>query len=208
MRITGGRYRGRNIICPPGIIRPAMDMMRESLFDILGPLYGMSFLDLFTGSGCVGIEAASRGAEPVHIVEKDKHKRTTIERNISFVDSQIQLFMTDVFRFIPTARIRYDVVYADPPFPMKEKLRLLEASDRKNLVSDGGYFIIHYPAEEKAVWPERMGCLVFHDERKYGRSVLRFYRKEEAEKRKEEAEKRKQEAERGDCEEESNDEDR
>lgn len=201
MRITGGRYRGRNIICPPGIIRPAMDMMRESLFDILGPLHGMSFLDLFTGSGCVGIEAASRGAEPVHIVEKDKHKRAAIERNLSFVDSRIQLFMTDVFRFIPTARVQYDIVYADPPFPMKEKLRLLEAADRKNLVRDGGYFIIHYPAEEKAVWPESMGGLVFHDERKYGRSVLRFYRKQEAEKEKQEAEKR-------DCEEAGDDEDR
>ena len=75
MRITGGIYRGRRIVCPPGIIRPAMDMMRESLFSILGPLEGMSFLDLFSGSGCVGIEAASRGASLVHLVEKDRQKR-------------------------------------------------------------------------------------------------------------------------------------
>ncbi|MDD2231520.1 MAG: 16S rRNA (guanine(966)-N(2))-methyltransferase RsmD [Sphaerochaetaceae bacterium] len=179
MRITGGKYRGRNVLCPPGVIRPAMDMMRESLFDILGPLYSQSFLDLFTGSGCVGIEAASRGAEPVHIVEKDKAKKETIEKNISFVDTDIRLFMADVFRFIPTAKMQYDIVYADPPFPMGGKLRLLQAADRKGIVKPGGLFIIHYPSEERSVWPETVGSFTFTDERKYGRSMLRFYRRAE-----------------------------
>ena len=78
MRITGGQYVRRNIICPPGIIRPAMDRMRESLFSILGPLDGTSFLDLFSGSGCVAIEAASRGASPIHLVEGDRGKKETI----------------------------------------------------------------------------------------------------------------------------------
>lgn len=176
MRVTGGKYKGRNVICPPGVIRPAMDMMRESLFDILGPLYGQSFLDLFTGSGCVGIEAASRGAEPVHIVEMDRGKRATIEKNLSFVETEIRLFMSDVYRFIPTAKITYDIVYADPPFPMSGKLHLLEAVNRKKLVKPDGLFIIHYPAEERATWPETVGSFVFTDERKYGRSMLRFYK--------------------------------
>ena len=57
MRITGGKYRGRRIVCPPGVIRPAMDRMRESLFSILGNLEGISFLDLFSGSGLVGEKA-------------------------------------------------------------------------------------------------------------------------------------------------------
>ena len=72
MRVTGGRYRGRTIKCPKGVIRPAMDRMRESLFNILGNISGESFLDLFSGSGAVGIDAASRGAEPVLLVEKDR----------------------------------------------------------------------------------------------------------------------------------------
>ncbi len=71
MRITGGTIRGRRVVCPPGVIRPAMDRMRESMFSILGPLDGFSFLDLFTGSGLVGLEAWSRGARPVVLVEKD-----------------------------------------------------------------------------------------------------------------------------------------
>ena len=81
MRITGGIYRGRRITCPPGIIRPAMERMRESLFSILGDISGVPFLDLFSGSGLVGIEAASRGAEPVHLVELDRNKRETILKN-------------------------------------------------------------------------------------------------------------------------------
>lgn len=179
MRITGGIYRGRTVACPPGIIRPAMDMMRESLFSILGNLEGKSWLDLFSGSGCVGIEAASRGAEPVHLVEKDRPKKPTIVQNISMVESEIQLFMADVYRFIPTAKRQYDIVYADPPFPMSGKVRLAQAVDKAKLLTSGGLFIIHYPAEEKQEWPERIGNLVCYDERKYGRSTLRFFRNEE-----------------------------
>jgi 16S rRNA (guanine(966)-N(2))-methyltransferase RsmD len=97
MRITGGLYRGRKIVCPPGEIRPAMDRMRESLFSILYDIEDLSFLDLFSGSGLVGIEAASRKSTPVHLVELDRNKKSTIEKNISFVESDIKLFITDVF---------------------------------------------------------------------------------------------------------------
>ncbi|WP_320130492.1 16S rRNA (guanine(966)-N(2))-methyltransferase RsmD [uncultured Sphaerochaeta sp.] len=175
MRITGGKYRGRTVLCPPGVIRPAMDSMRESLFGILGNLEGQSWLDLFTGSGCVGIEAASRGASPVHLVEKDHIKKQTILTNISMVDSQIQLFMADVRRFIPTAKRQYDIVYADPPFPMDGKIELAKAVDKANLLTENGLFIIHYPAEEKKDWPKEIGNLFCYDERQYGRSTLRFF---------------------------------
>ena len=96
MRITGGIYRGRRNISPPGEIRPAMDRLRESLFNSLGNISGTPFLDLFSGSGLVGIEAASRGCEPVHLVELDRGKRETILKNIEFVESTIKLFSSDV----------------------------------------------------------------------------------------------------------------
>lgn len=153
-----------------------MDMMRESLFSILGNIEGLSWLDLFTGSGCVGIEAASRGASLVHLVEKDRLKKATIIENLSIVESEIELFMTDVNRFIPTAKRQYDIVYADPPFPMEGKVDLAMAVDKAKLLTAGGLFIIHYPSEEKKGWPEQIGNLSFIDERKYGRSMLRFYK--------------------------------
>ena len=121
MRVTGGIYGGRKIDCPPGVIRPAMDRMRESVFAILGDLSGLSFLDLFCGSGSIGIEAASRGAEPVHLVEKDRRKRTVIEKNLSIVTSEIKPFYYPVEAFIRRATTSYDIVFLDPPFIYKDK---------------------------------------------------------------------------------------
>ncbi|MBN2859866.1 MAG: 16S rRNA (guanine(966)-N(2))-methyltransferase RsmD [Sphaerochaetaceae bacterium] len=175
MRITAGKYRGRTVTCPPGVIRPAMDRMRESMFSIIQDLQDKAFLDLFSGSGLVGMEAASRGAQPVHLVEMDRKKRPTIERNISIIESPIHLFMANVFRFIPTAKIVYDIIYADPPFPMNGKLKIAQAVDAADILAPGGLFIIHYPREESKQWPEEIGSLTFLDERSYGRSLLRFY---------------------------------
>lgn len=176
MRITGGKYVRRTVKCPPGVIRPAMDRMRESLFSILGDLTGESFLDLFSGSGCVAIEAASRGASPIHMVEMDRGKKSVIEANLSFVEESKRLFMMDVNRFIPSCPYTYDIVYADPPFNMEGKVALFEKVAEKRIIKDGGLFIVHYPEEEKKLWPEEIKNFKFKDERKYGRSMLRFYK--------------------------------
>ena len=178
MRITGGKYVRRQITCPPGIIRPAMDMMRESMFSILGDIEGISFLDLFSGSGCVAIEAASRGASPVHLVEMDRGKKETIEKNLSFVEEQHRLFMMDAMRYISSTPYKYSVVYADPPFPMEEKPRLAEECSKHGIVKDTGLFIIHLPREERKAWTDQIGDYHLADERKYGRSILLFYRPE------------------------------
>ena len=178
MRITGGKYVRRQVQCPPGVIRPAMDRMRESLFAILGDLSGLSFLDLYSGSGCVAIEAASRGADPIHLVEMDRGKKATIEKNLSFVEENHRLFMIDALRFFSSGTYRYSIIYADPPFPMKDKIQILQCADKGNAVKDNGLFIIHIPTEERKLWPETDGSFRLIDERKYGRSILLFYRKE------------------------------
>lgn len=180
MRITGGKYVRRNIICPKGIIRPAMDRMRESLFAHLGPLDGESFLDLFSGSGCVAIEAASRGADPIHLVEMDRGKKETIEKNLSFVEEDKKLFMMDVNRFIDMAPINYSMIYADPPFNMEKKVNLAKKIAKKKILKPGGLFMMHYPEEERALWEDIDGW-TFVEERKYGRSIVRIYRADEEE---------------------------
>lgn len=178
MRITGGKYLRRNIICPPGVIRPAMDRMRESLFAILGDLSGSSFLDLFSGSGCVAIEAASRGANPIHLVELDKGKEKTILKNLSFVEEDKKLFIKDVYTFIETYKgASYSIVYADPPFAMDEKIELLKKIDEKNLVKENGLFIIHYPLQEENEWPNSIGTFFIVDTRKYGKNMIRIYKR-------------------------------
>ena len=178
MRITGGKYVRRQITCPPGEIRPAMDRMRESLFSILGELTGCSFLDLFSGSGCVAIEAASRGASPIHLVEMDKGKKAVIEKNLSFVEESHRLFTIDVMRFLATQTMKYSVVYADPPFRMEGKTEILRLAAENGAVKDTGLFIIHLPREDRKFREDDMYGMHLEDERHYGRSILLFYRPE------------------------------
>ena len=98
-----------------------MDRMRQSLFSILGNLEGVSFLDLFSGTGVIGIEAASRGAAPVLLVEKDPRKKATILKNITFVETHIDLVVAPVERFLRTNQRSWDMIFLDPPFDFEGK---------------------------------------------------------------------------------------
>ncbi len=175
MRITGGRYRGRRVACPAGIIRPAMDRMRESLFSILGNIEGLSFLDLFSGSGLVGIEASSRGADPVVLVERDYKKKKTIIENMKIAESGITLRMMNVQRYIDLAKDSFDLIYADPPFIFSKKQDLIEKIGRSPLVHEDTVVMIHHPSTDK--WDDKAGNMECYDIRTYGGSVVRFFRK-------------------------------
>ena len=91
MRITGGKLKGRIIKCPDGVIRPAMDRMRESVFAIIGDLTGKSWLDLFSGSGTIAIEAASRGSSDIELCEKDRIKVNTVLENVSVTEKELDV---------------------------------------------------------------------------------------------------------------------
>ncbi len=179
MRVTGGFYRGRKVLCPPGDIRPSMDRMRISLFSILGDLSGLSFLDLFSGSGVIGIEAASRGAEPVVLVEKDPRKKATIIKNISFVEEQIELVTAPVERFLRLDSRCFDLVFLDPPFAFKDKDLIVDAVFDGPHLSRGGLAILHVHRAEK-IQTERLGAAL-SDRREYGQSTLLFFRRREGE---------------------------
>lgn len=178
MRITGGRYRGRTILCPPGEIRPSMDRMRTSLFSILGNLEGASFLDLFSGTGILGVEAASRGAAPVLLVEKDPRKRAAILKNISFVETPIELVTAPVERFLRTNRRPWDIVFLDPPFAREGKAAVLDEAGAPPHLAPGGMVILHLHSAEKLGVDNRPG-LELADRRVYGQSVLLFFRQRE-----------------------------
>jgi len=150
-----------------------MDRMRESLFAILGDLTGLSFLDLFSGSGVIGIEAASRGADPVVLVEQDSHKRHVILRNIQMVETTIRAVTMSAERFIAASRSSFDLIFLDPPFRYEHKEHLLERVAAGKLLAPGGRVLIHYPREDAL--PETIGRLVRRDERSYGRSTVSFY---------------------------------
>jgi len=181
MRISGGAIRGRTIVCPPGVIRPAMDRMRESLFSILGSLEAMSFLDLFSGSGLVGIEAWSRGARPVMLVERDRGKRPVILRNIADLTPPPVLRIEPVERFVQRNRSSFHVVYLDPPFDYPYKTDVLRRLAGSRTVTDGSIVLIHAPTAEDI--PDRIEprsrtarVLEEYDRRDYGGSRVHFYR--------------------------------
>ncbi|MBO5235984.1 MAG: 16S rRNA (guanine(966)-N(2))-methyltransferase RsmD [Spirochaetaceae bacterium] len=177
MRITGGELRGRIIKCPDGIIRPAMDKMRESVFSILGDLSGKSFLDLFSGSGTIAIEACSRGADFIELVEKDRIKTTTVISNVSITEKEmnkrINCHFMPVELFLERCKKQYDYIFLDPPFPYKFHLNLIERIDKRNLLNPNGIAMIHRP-EEKPM-PDSVGKLLLSDRRVYGRSIVDFY---------------------------------
>lgn len=178
MRITGGELKGRIIKCPDGIIRPAMDRMRESVFAVLGPLNGASFLDLFSGSGTIAIEAVSRGAGSVELVEKDRIKTQTVLANVAVTEqimhSRIRCHFMAVELFLKRCGHPFDYIFCDPPFPYKFHHDLIQTIADRSLITETGCAMIHRPAEKEM--QKHIGGLYLSDQRVYGRSVVDFYR--------------------------------
>lgn len=173
MRITGGRYGGRRVEVPDGVIRPSMDRMRESVFAILGDLSGRSFLDLFTGSGVIALEAASRGADPIEAVEKDPLKRGTLLKNVSLSETRIQCHFMPVELYLRRAKRSFDILFLDPPFPYPRKIELLAAAAASRAVAKGTSVLMHRPREDRIA--DSVGSLVLQDRREYGRSIVDFF---------------------------------
>ena len=177
MRITGGKLKGRIIKCPDGVIRPAMDRMRESVFSILGDLEGKSFLDLFSGSGTIAIEAVSRGAAHVELCEKDKIKINTVLENVSIAEKEtglkIQCHFMPVEYFIKRCKSSFDLIFFDPPFPYKFHEQLVKQADEKGILNKNGMLMVHRPEEH--FMPDKIGKLIRIDQRVYGRSIVDFY---------------------------------
>lgn len=175
MRITGGTLCGRTVECPAGVIRPAMDRMRESLFAILGDLSGKSFLDMFSGSGICALEAASRGADPVYLVEKDTLKIDTVLKNVSIAPNRIECKFMSVELFLKRTKESFDIIYLDPPFPYRFHASLIEMAGELPVLKSGGQAVIHRPKEREM--PDKIGNMVRTDQRVYGRSIVDFYTK-------------------------------
>ena len=179
MRVTSGKYKNRRLQCPPGVIRPAMERMRISVFSILGNLEGLSFLDIFSGSGIMCAEAASRGAVEVCAVEKDFGKKRILASNLSFVEEKKNIFIMDAFAFLKKFKGEraYDVIYLDPPFAFAKKTELLNMAFENAFLKESSVMVIHYPKEDDKSFENVVSGLETIDIRAYGRSTVRFLRK-------------------------------
>jgi 16S rRNA (guanine(966)-N(2))-methyltransferase RsmD len=164
-----------------------MDRMRESVFAILGDLAGLSFLDLFSGSGIVALEAASRGAEPVEAVEMDALKRKTLLKNVLMAPARINCRFMAVELYVKRTKKSFNIIFCDPPFPYQYKRELAAAIASSPLMVPGSRLLIHRPREKTAagsrtrqVPGQDTGAvpnLTLKDRREYGRSIIDFFEK-------------------------------
>jgi len=173
VRVSAGVLKGRSIAVPRGV-RPTESRVREALFDILGPaLRGKSFLDLFAGSGAVGLEALSRGAGTVLQVDGDPR---TVE-HLSATYRQLALADIDSYRLdLPDqiARLaprRFDWVFADPPYDFPHYAQLVRALPA--LLAPDGISVVEH--ESGLAPPDGSATFGLVKSRRYGGSVLSFY---------------------------------
>lgn len=174
MRIVGGIFKGRTLYEFKGSdIRPTSDNARESLFNILGDLSGADFLDLFAGTGAVGIEAISRGANVV-FNDSSRESVNLIKENLKKVGAAGEVNLSDASAFIKSSRKKFDVVFLDPPYKSQIIPEILAAVS--GILKDDGKVVF----ENENVFTGTAKGLVLTDVRKYGRAILHFFTKQSA----------------------------
>jgi len=184
LRVIAGSAKGRRLLPVPGEgTRPITDRVKESLFDILGgDVEGSRFLDLFAGTGSVGIEALSRGAERAVFVDSARKAIETVRRNLQITGlaDRAEVVQSDAFRFLEreAGSGAYDYVYVAPPQYRGLWSRALLALDVGDLLAPDGAVIVQiYPKEYHAARLERLRLA---DERRYGSTLLLFYQQAKA----------------------------
>jgi 16S rRNA (guanine(966)-N(2))-methyltransferase RsmD len=144
MRIVAGAYKGRRLHAPRGsATRPTADRVREALFSILGDVAGARVLDLYAGTGALGIEALSRGAASAVFVERDLHAAAAIQRNLDAVGAAAAtLRRQDALGFLAAERGTYDLVFADPPYDAAPRLGAPLSERLPAVLSEGARIVI------------------------------------------------------------------
>jgi 16S rRNA (guanine(966)-N(2))-methyltransferase RsmD len=175
MRVIAGEWRGRPLKAPPGAAtRPTSDRVREALFSILASrVPGARVLDLFAGSGALGIEALSRGAAHATFVDDAPAAIRAIEANLKAVGSAAPVRRTDALRFLAGARDRgalYDLVFLDPPYRHAERLAPALSEALPAVLAPGAVAV----AESDRRTPLDL-TLPLHDERRYGDTLIRIH---------------------------------
>lgn len=174
MRIIAGSRKGSKIFAPKGETRPTGDRVREAAFNLIGPVDDMAVLDLFAGSGAMGLEALSRGAGSAVFVESDREAQRAIERNLEKLDLKgATIVKSDARRALAAetaAGRRYDLVLVDPPYRMFDSLQPTLAAHVPALLSENGLVVVE---TDKRIEPELP--LAMRTSRAYGSARLTLF---------------------------------
>ena len=175
MRIIGGKLKGHKL---KGIgkrtTRAITDRIKESVFDILRNVDGKRVLDLFAGTGSLGIEALSRGAREVIFIDRDRGCVKTIRRNLRVLELEAHIYAEDVkrgLRKLPSEK--FDLVFVDPPFTSNLAEQTLKDLDGLKLIDSEGVVVVRHHSKESL--PEKVGGLKIGRREKYGENIVCFY---------------------------------
>jgi 16S rRNA (guanine966-N2)-methyltransferase len=172
MRIVAGRWGGRRLVAPPGrATRPTSDRVREALFSILGPLDGARVLDLFAGSGALGLEALSRGAAEATFVERDRAALKALRANVEALSAPAQVVPADAAAFLGNAAragALYDLVFLDPPY--RQAAALGRELSLEPVLAPGARVVVESDRRSPLDLPFEP-----FDERRYGDTLIRIH---------------------------------
>lgn len=182
MKIIGGIYKRLTLDSIEGIeIRPTPAIVREAVFDILGPkVVDSCFLDMFAGTGAVGIEAISRGAKQVTFVECNKNAIRLIKINLEKLNN----YQKDIFNIIhkncthaielfEIENKKYDIIFLDPPYNIEYANQILKKIDNGHILAKEGIVIIQYSKKDDLIG--NFNSLKLMKEKKYGNTKIKLY---------------------------------
>ena len=180
MRIIGGKYRSRVLAEFDGQdVRPTSDRAKESLFNILSTkTYGARVLDLFAGSGALGLESLSRGAKEVVFNDLAKDSLQILRKNLAALKvtaggEETKLINADYLVCLETVRGRFDLIFIDPPYRFDFGVKALEKISQKGLLTENGIAVY----ERDRPFEGDVDGLEKYDERKYGKTYITFFRR-------------------------------
>lgn len=181
MRVVGGEFRSRKLKeVKSDKTRPTTDRNKEALFNIIGQFFdGEVFLDLFAGSGALGIEAISRGAGHVDFLDSQSLACKTIQENLSSlkVSKGYKIHKQDAFSFLNKTNIKYDFIICDPPYALGKYQEILNIIVTRQLLNNGG--IIVFEADKQTILPENENNVYKYKEKLFGNTKFGFYTTEE-----------------------------
>lgn len=180
MRIIGGKYRSRVLAEFAGEdVRPTSDRAKESLFNILSlKMYGARVLDLFCGSGALGLESLSRGAKEVVFNDFAKDSLAIVKKNLATLKipvngDEAKLSGADYLVCLESVRGQFDVIFIDPPYRFDYGKKALEKIAQKGLLTESGVAVY----ERDRPFEGEVEGLEKYDERKYGKTYITFFRR-------------------------------
>jgi 16S rRNA (guanine966-N2)-methyltransferase len=177
MRIVAGEFKGRRLAGPEGkATRPTSDKVREALFSILGDMSGQRVLDLFAGTGAVGLEAISRGASEAVLVERDRRMASVVDRNIRDTvgsgDARAKLVRGDALKYLAIAK-PFDLVFVDPPYAQASDLAPKLTAALPAVLAPGATVVTESDRREPLVLGE--SAFTLRSEHIYGDTLIRIF---------------------------------